>query len=76
MVVDEVVEQRGEEVADEGGEEDEGDDGVADAVVGFDLTGEVSWLVAIMPVGGNIRMGVVPVMESQQGEPVGASGRK
>ena len=37
VVVDQVVEGRGEDVADEGGEEDEGDDCVGDAVVGFDL---------------------------------------
>ena len=45
-----VVEEGGGDVADEGGEEDEGDDGVGDVVVAHELG---------MLVGVPLRMGVV-----------------
>jgi hypothetical protein len=60
VVVDIVIKQGGEEVADEGGEEEEGDDGIADVVVGFDL-GHVSLDNGglSLPLWGDLHRGLV-----------------
>lgn len=51
VVVDQVVEEGGQEVADAGGEEEERDEGVGDGVVGADLR-EVSFWVSLGTGGG------------------------